>query len=246
VSRTLPGIRETLARPDLGSCKRATVIFLTDGKGESDTPGLFAAFERHVADVWGGKQLIVHTVGFSSDHEFAFLDTLRTKGTDVGVFQFADPNEDDDALFHKLTALAAPILRGGSAKAILSIPETPVKVEVCLVAGRGQLWVDAADARSIAQNYNGSSTGTALAKVTTGGAVVHVDATLRCTNNYGLWMRWYSRLTDVLLQHVSRKEGWCLLKSLGLGDMSDAIKAFLNYNRRGFLAHSVWPIPCSI
>lgn len=205
-----PGVRETLARPDLESCKRATVIFLTDGKGESDTMGLFAAFERHVADVWSGKQLIVHTVGFSPNHEFAFLDALRTKGTDVGMFQFADPNEDDDALFHKLTALAAPILRGGSAKAILSIPEMSFEIELRLVAGRSQLWLDAPDARSIARQFNGSSTDTALAIVTAGGAAVRMDATLRCTNDYGLWLRWYSHLTDLLLQHVSRKEGWCL------------------------------------
>jgi ankyrin repeat protein len=56
------------------------------------------------------KKLVVHTVGFSRDHDFQFLDELRKCGTEVGTFRYAEPSDPEDTLCSKLSDLAQSIV----------------------------------------------------------------------------------------------------------------------------------------
>ena len=196
-----PGIRQVLSQASIAACQRASVVFLTDGMGERDAANLFTALEGHLSDVWSGKHLVIHTVGFSASHDFQFLDALRTKGTEEGMFQYANPEDDKDELYNKLTALAAPILRGGACELSVRFDGTDVALNARLVLGSGQAWLSSADAQAIASSRANDGDGGCV-HIETGGQRFSAVATFRSSNEFGLWLRWYSHLTDTVLQHV--------------------------------------------
>jgi len=69
----------------------AVVVFLTDGQDntyyqkQNGNDTLINVFQTNMKD-WK-KPLTVHTVGFSKDHDFEFLDRLRKSGSVEGVFR---------------------------------------------------------------------------------------------------------------------------------------------------------------
>lgn len=87
---------------------QTTVVILTDGQdtvnNQTDVqriiPELKAGFEKH------RKQAVVHTVGFSTDHDFRFLKAVAENGgTTSGMFRYCEPGENKQALQQKLDEL---------------------------------------------------------------------------------------------------------------------------------------------
>eukprot|EP00750_Incisomonas_marina_P032883 INCI9399.2.p1 GENE.INCI9399.2~~INCI9399.2.p1 ORF type:complete len:1872 (+),score=294.44 INCI9399.2:196-5616(+) len=98
--------------------KSVVICFLTDGEDNALRSAHHSKSQQRVEKVrselveglrailsrWE-KQVVVHTVGFSRDHDFQFLDELRKVGTSHGTFRYADPSDGSDALCAKLTEL---------------------------------------------------------------------------------------------------------------------------------------------
>lgn len=99
---------------------------MTDGQdntyygkpGGSET--LINQFKSNLKD-WK-KPLTVHTIGFSSSHDFGFLDELRKSGSVEGVFRYAEPNDVGDSLCQKMSDLATSIISNTALKATLYTP----------------------------------------------------------------------------------------------------------------------------
>jgi len=51
------------------------------------------------------KAVIFHSVGFSRDHNFSFLNEIRRLGTREGTFSYAEPSDGPEALVNKLKQL---------------------------------------------------------------------------------------------------------------------------------------------
>jgi hypothetical protein len=94
-------------------------------------------------------QVVIHTVGFGRDHDFAFLDLLRKAGSEEGSFSFADPNENIDSLSGKMNQLLTVI------QAASSVPievrclgaEKPEPAIRLLAGSDGEYWVDLTDCK---------------------------------------------------------------------------------------------------
>lgn len=104
----------------------AVVVFMTDGQdntyyGKSDgAETLVNLFKSNLKD-WK-KPLTVHTIGFSQDHDFGFLDKLRKVGSIEGVFRYADPQDDGDSLCQKMSDLATSIISNTALQATIYTP----------------------------------------------------------------------------------------------------------------------------
>ena len=92
----------------------AEIVFMTDGQDTSCSverrPRLVVDLKSQIVPVWGGgvasnKTFTLHTIGFTHNHDFAFLDALRRIGTHEGAYRFADPREDTDSLSNKINSL---------------------------------------------------------------------------------------------------------------------------------------------
>jgi ankyrin repeat protein len=81
-----------------------TILFLTDGCGNASSPEAVALFKKQITDLWD-KHFVLHSIGFCGSHDYTFLNNLRMIGTEEGSFRFADPNEDTDALSHKVNGV---------------------------------------------------------------------------------------------------------------------------------------------
>jgi len=106
------------------SVKTAVVVFLTDGcdnKYHGQKAIELVSYFKEYTKEWT-KQLIVHTVGFSSHHDFHFLDKLRKCGTSEGVFRYADPKDSGDTLCTKLSDLASSIFTSSSLNVRVKAP----------------------------------------------------------------------------------------------------------------------------
>lgn len=102
--------------------KSVVIVFMTDGQDNtrSDRKQLAESF-RDILLEWT-KEIVVHTVGFSSNHDFQFLNSLRKMGRTEGSFRYAEPSDGADALCSKLSELT---------DAIVASTCLPVKVEKC-------------------------------------------------------------------------------------------------------------------
>ena len=102
----------------------AVVVFMTDGQDNRFRGGqsqeLLKMFKNYTKK-WR-KKLIVHTIGFSSSHDFAFLNNLRKMGNEDGMFRYAEPNDSGDALCTKLSDLANSIMDSSCLSAKIRTP----------------------------------------------------------------------------------------------------------------------------
>lgn len=84
------------------------VVFLTDGEdssiGKNNRAGLADKLKADMAAHWS-KIFTIHTVGFGQNHDFDFLNYLRTIGTVEGAYRYANPNDDDDILSMKINSI---------------------------------------------------------------------------------------------------------------------------------------------
>ncbi|CAH6419002.1 Ankyrin repeat protein [uncultured virus] len=101
--------------PDITSM---TILFLTDGE-DSSVPRdrrheLVQSLQEELRKVWISslpnttgsiKDFVIHSVGFGSNHDYNFLNSLRLIGTQEGAYRYADPAEDDDILSGKINSI---------------------------------------------------------------------------------------------------------------------------------------------
>lgn len=83
------------------------VAFLTDGE---DTTGsgnerLLQNLRTILRDRWGDNPLRVHAIGFGRNCDQKFLEDIRMTGSVEGIFRYAEPTDDGDALCQKLTGI---------------------------------------------------------------------------------------------------------------------------------------------
>lgn len=94
--------------------KNVVIVFMTDGQDNSS--GARQNGRAHLVESlrdmlapWT-RGLTVHTVGFSKNHDFEFLDALRKVGRTEGFFRYADPSDGSDSLCSKLSELTDAIV----------------------------------------------------------------------------------------------------------------------------------------
>lgn len=84
----------------------ATVVLMTDGQdGSGNRQTLVPEFKEMLAARWGRQPIAVHTVGFSASCDRELLESIRTAGTVDGLYRFAEPGDNDDALCQKLSGI---------------------------------------------------------------------------------------------------------------------------------------------
>jgi ankyrin repeat protein len=84
----------------------ATVVLMTDGQDCSgNRQTLVPEFKEMLVARWGDKPLAVHTVGFSGGCDRELLESIRTAGTVEGLYRYAEPGDDADALCQKLSGI---------------------------------------------------------------------------------------------------------------------------------------------
>ena len=49
--------------------------------------------------------MVVHTIGFTKEHDYAFLDLLRRAGTEDGFFRYAERSAEGGSLAEKFADL---------------------------------------------------------------------------------------------------------------------------------------------
>jgi ankyrin repeat protein/uncharacterized protein YegL len=103
------------------------VTLLTDGQDNSgekvaELPG---KYRKMLRECWEGP-LAVHTIGFSENHDFNFLENLRNIGTSPGMYRYADPRDDGDTLCSKMTTLFDAISASSSVTTTLTLPSNCV------------------------------------------------------------------------------------------------------------------------
>merc|ERR1711874_370017 len=83
------------------------VFFMTDGNDTcSNARQIMAEKEKLQTQIEKfGAQVIFHAIGFSEDHDEAFLESLTYIGTSDGSYSFVSPSEGDRALEEILLAL---------------------------------------------------------------------------------------------------------------------------------------------
>lgn len=83
------------------------ILFLTDGE-DSTVQGnkrteLVKKLKTDIEAVWN-KPFVVHTIGFTGNHDHNFLNELRLIGQE-GAYRYADPNEDNDCISSKINSI---------------------------------------------------------------------------------------------------------------------------------------------
>eukprot|EP00052_Salpingoeca_macrocollata_P026299 m.243708 g.243708 ORF g.243708 m.243708 type:complete len:1154 (+) comp22552_c0_seq3:1803-5264(+) len=78
------------------------VVFMTDGNDTCQT-NLDKTLKEFTTFAKKSRiPIVVHSVGFSSSHNFNFLQQLRACGTREGVYRYAEPSDGADALNEKM------------------------------------------------------------------------------------------------------------------------------------------------
>lgn len=113
-------IIQTLESYKNSDITNVVVIFLTDGQdGDSDRgPQRTAKFKTTLLQTWT-KGLTINTVGFGSSHDADFLFQLKECGNNQGAYRFADPSENSDSLYGKISSLMTGIENSSSSITIV-------------------------------------------------------------------------------------------------------------------------------
>ncbi len=82
------------------------IAFMTDG--QDNTPDLARSFRIGLRDHWMDRNkipIIVHSIGFGAGCDKQLLEDIRKCGSEEGVFRYAEPEENNDALCQKITGV---------------------------------------------------------------------------------------------------------------------------------------------
>lgn len=66
-------------------------------------------------------------MGFGTNHDYDFLNSLRLIGTEEGAYRYADPNEDDDILSGKINGVLDVIAKS-SCIPLKILPESNLEI----------------------------------------------------------------------------------------------------------------------
>ena len=118
------GLYEVLKKyKDDNFVSECVIIFLTDGQDCSgDRTKLPSELKEELLKVWK-KSITIHTIGFSSQHDFTLLDNLRKCGTIEGAYRYADPTENLDSLSAKLNGVFDAVSTNINTKIEVEFPE---------------------------------------------------------------------------------------------------------------------------
>ena len=90
----------------LNNVSAVDIAFLTDGEDMSGNRERLVPELKEMLEVrWGDHPLRIHAIGFSQGCDRGLLDSMRTAGSLEGVFRYAEPDDNDDALCQKLTSV---------------------------------------------------------------------------------------------------------------------------------------------
>jgi ankyrin repeat protein len=105
------------------------IAFLTDGE---DTCGgrdrLVNEFKTILQRQWGSNPLSVHAMGFGQSCDRSLLEDMRKAGTVEGMFLYAEPTDNDDALCQKLTGIFEISSQASTVPLKLSIGNTTTEI----------------------------------------------------------------------------------------------------------------------
>ena len=172
------------------------IAFLTDGMdGSGPRERLVPELKEKLENMgWAEHPIAVHAVGFSRGCDRDLLESIRLAGSQEGVFRYADPAEDADALCNKLTDLFEFSSRASSVPLRLQINQDDVQEIRFSVDSRrfGQYkrWIEMKKERDIQVMIN-----SALDHDVT----VPVQLKAPSTTVY---QRWLSKCTDDLASEV--------------------------------------------
>jgi uncharacterized protein YegL len=87
--------------------KKVFVFFLTDGCDTCNNAQQIMVAKEHLQESMAtyGEEVIVNVLGFSENHDDAFLESLSLLGTSDGSYSFVQTNDGDQALQKRLTDL---------------------------------------------------------------------------------------------------------------------------------------------
>lgn len=97
-----------------------SILFLTDGE-DSNAKNHLDDFKKTLHNVWK-KNIIIHSIGFGSSHDYELLTLISKLGTEDGAYRYADPNEDSESLSNKINSVLDVISKS---------PKLPVEIISC-------------------------------------------------------------------------------------------------------------------
>lgn len=183
-------------------------LFLTDGQDSSVQKSargeLISKLKLDIAKVWN-KPYTMHSVGFTNDHDYDFLNGLRQIGTTEGAYRFADPNEDSDSLSNKINSLLDVIAETSS------IPLEIVGDTFPIINGEnGTYWVNLSG-MDLTKDYEIN------VSVNHGEPISIMTEYAEDENDSEVWSEWYSFLIDKIAEELlllSQQPGNALDKQL--------------------------------
>lgn len=104
--------------------KNVSIAFLTDGQdgGNKSSADMSREFRQMLKDI-EVSSLTLHSIGFGSECNKILLEDLRKIGTQEGTFRYAEPQDSDDALCHKIAGVFNISCSGAQLKLSLKINE---------------------------------------------------------------------------------------------------------------------------
>lgn len=123
------GILNTLTVPQ--NVKTANVIFMTDGEDRADEQ-LYSMIRETVTS-YGRKgiDLIINSVGISSSHTVAPLDSVRKLGTREGIYCYADTDQNgSEDIYNKLSSMTSGALSTKKTVMVQGLDSDLIEVQV--------------------------------------------------------------------------------------------------------------------
>jgi ankyrin repeat protein/uncharacterized protein YegL len=172
---------------------KCVIIFMTDGEDGSGEKKetMLKMFQTTLANYKekDNMECVVHTLGFSKSHDFAFLNDIRKCGHVEGTYQYADPNESSDVLYRKTVAMAKTEITSSFVPFEIITPDNAISAT--LDNGKTSVWASKPlnDTVQI-KLHDGSSFLLPVTKKTT------------CENSY--LYKWYSHLIDQIIVELGQ------------------------------------------
>ena len=105
-----------------------SVAFLTDGQDTSGNRERLVPEFKEMLEVFDGP-LSVHAIGFSQGCDQNLLEGMREAGREPGMYRYAEPGDNDDALCNKLTGIFEVSSSASSVPITLWIPDVHGETE---------------------------------------------------------------------------------------------------------------------
>lgn len=184
-------IKQHKEKEKYGKC---VVFIMTDGEDGSQMskPTMLQTFKQQLEQFKSvdGIECVVHTLGFSQQHDFNFLNDIRKCGCVEGTYQYANPADSSDVLYQKTVAIARAEVTTSSVP--IEMIETtgfmaePKVTKMALQGGKTIVWHDK------------PIDSTVLIRLPTG-SVITVPVTHTSTTKGTYLLRWYSQLVDNII-----------------------------------------------